>query len=158
MSKINKITELIQYIGKCRDIIATKDFKQVLKNIYLFQQVCDRAKVEVDRYVKKEDYELCFNCYDLQELSDEIFAFIKNYQNKFLFDKAQKKLIKAKTIDNEVLRKFTQEQCDQMYVDARLREAYKILSYLAITVWLWTEAREQEELDWQVTQLIRSFL
>ena len=45
-----------------------------------------------------------------------------------------------------------------MFVDARLREAYKILSYLALTVWLWTEAREQEELDWQVTQAIRSFL
>lgn len=149
--------ELVKYIGKCRDVLLTRDFKEVLKNIYLFQKVCDIGKVEVDRFIRK-DYKIDFNHYDLQELSDEIFLFIKGYQNKFLFDKAQKKLIKAKTIDNEVLRKFTQEQCDLMYVDARLREAYKILSYLAITVWLWTEAREQEELDWQVTQLIRSFL
>lgn len=150
--------ELVKYIGKCRDVLLTRDFKEVLKNIYLFQKVCDIGKVEVDRFVRKENYQIDFNHYDLQELSDEIFLFIKGYQNKFLFDKAQKKLIKAKTIDNEVLRKFTQEQCDQMYVDTKLREAYKILSYLAITVWLWTEAREQEELDWQVTQLIRSFL
>lgn len=149
---------LINDIGKCRDALATKDFKEVLKRIHLFSQVCDRAKVEVDRFVKKDNYELEFNHYDLQELSDEIFAFIKNYQNKFLFEKYHKELTKIHKIDNDTLRAFTQKQCDLMYVDARLREAYKILSYLALTVWLWTEAREQEELDWQVTQAIRSFL
>ena len=150
--------KIIENIGKCRNALATKEFKEVLKNIYLFQQVCDRAKVEVDRFIKKENYELEFNHYDLQELSDEIFAFIKNYQNKFLFEKYHKELIKIHKIDNDTLRAFTQKQCDLMFVDARLREAYKILSYLALTVWLWTEAREQEELDWQVTQAIRSFL
>jgi hypothetical protein len=45
-----------------------------------------------------------------------------------------------------------------MYVDTKLREAYKILAYLAVTVWLWDEARQQQDLSWQVTQAIRSFL
>ena len=152
------VSNLIQAIGKCRDIIGSKDFKTVLKNIYLFQKVCDMAKIQVDKFIKKDNHVLDFTYYDLKELSDEIFAFIKNYQSKFIFDKHQKELIKTKTIDNTVLRGFTQNLCDQMYVDARLREAYKILSYLALTVWLWTEAREQQELDWQVTQAIRSFL
>lgn len=149
---------LINDIGKCRDALATKDFKEVLKRKHLFSQVCDRAKVEVDRFVKKDNYELEFNHYDLQELSDEIFAFIKNYQTKMLFDYLQKEILKNKRIDNDVVNKFNQKQCDVLYLDRKLREAYKILSYLAITVWLWTEAREQEELDWQVTQAIRSFL
>lgn len=149
---------VIQEICKARNVLETKDFKKVLARINLFKDICDRAKVEVDRYIKKDNYELEFNHYDLQELSDEIFAFIKNYQNKFLFEKYHKELTKIHKIDNDTLRAFTQKQCDLMYVDARLREAYKILSYLALTVWLWTEAREQEELDWQVTQAIRSFL
>lgn len=153
-----KVTQLIENIGKCREALATKDFKTVLKNIYLFQKVCDMAKVQVDRFIKKDNYELDFTYYDLKELSDEILAFIKNYQSKFLFDKYQKDFIKIHKIDNDVLSKYTKNLCDLMYVDARLREAYKILSYLALTVWLWTEAREQEELDWQVTQAIRSFL
>ena len=152
------VSNLIQMIGKCRDIIGTKDFKEVFKRIHLFTQVCNMAKIQVDKFIKKDNYELDFTYYDLKELSDEIFAFIKNYQSKFIFDKYQKELIKIKTIDNTVLKGFTQNICDQMYVDARLREAYKILSYLALTVWLWTEAREQQELDWQVTQAIRSFL
>ena len=99
---------LINDIGKCRDALATKDFKEVLKRIHLFSQVCDRAKVEVDRFVKKDNYELEFNHYDLQELSDEIFAFIKNYQNKFLFEKYHKELTKIHKIDNDTLRAFTQ--------------------------------------------------
>ena len=153
-----KVSNLIQNIGKCREVICSRDFKEILKNIYLFQRVYEEAKIKVDRFLKDERNELDFTHYDLQELSDEIYKFIKGYQNKFSFEAMQKKLIKAKTIDNVVLRDFTQEHCDWMYVDARLREAYKVLSYLAITVWLWTEAREQEELDWQVTNLIRSFL
>ena len=153
-----KVSNLIQNIGKCREVICSRDFKEVLKNISLFQRVYEEAKIKVDRFLKDERNELDFTHYDLQELSDEIYKFIKGYQNKFLFETMQKKLIKAKTIDNVVLRDFTQEHCDWMYVDAKLREAYKVLSYLAITVWLWTEAREQEELGWQVTKLIRSFL
>lgn len=153
-----KVTQLIQNIGKCRDILATRDFKEVLKNIYLFQKTYEMAKREVDKFVSNENYEVDFTYYDLKELSDEIYAFIKNYQNKFVFDCAYKKLSKIHKITNEVVRKHSQEQCDLMYVDARLREAYKILSYLAITTWLWTESREQSELDWQVTQAIRSFL
>lgn len=153
-----KVTQLIENIGKCREALATKEFKEVLKNIYLFQKVCDMAKVQVDKFIKNDNHELDFTYDDLKELSDEIFAFIKNYQSKFSFEKYQKELIKIHKIDNDTLRKYTNKLCDLMYVDARLREAYKILSYLALTVWLWTESREQEELDWQVTQAIRSFL
>ena len=152
------VSNVLQDIAKCRDIIATNDFKTVLKNIYLFQKVCDTTKIHVDRYIKKEGYELDFNCYDLQELSDEIYYFIKDYQQKFLFRKYQKVLIKLHEINNDVLKSFTKNLCDLMYVDARLREAYKILSYLALSVYLWQESREQQELSWQVTQAIRSFL
>lgn len=149
---------LIENIGKCRDLLLTKDFKVILARQALFEDVVNRAKVQVDRYIKNPEYELDFNHYDLQELSDEIFNYIKTFQTKMLFKHGQKELLKNKTINNEVLQKFNQQQCDVLYLDRKLREAYKILSYLAITVWLWTEAREQQELDWQVTQAIRSFL
>ena len=153
-----KVSNLIQNIGKCRDALETKDFKTVLSKISLFNKVCDEAKVQVSRFIERDNYELDFTYSDLQELADETYAFIKNYQSRFTFDASFKNLIKIKFINNEVVRKFTQELCDLMYVDARLREAYKILAYQAITLWLHTEAKEQEGLDWQVTQAIRSFL
>lgn len=153
-----KVTQLIQNIGKCRDVLATRDFKEILKNIYLFQKVYEMSKRHVDKYLDDENHEVDFTYHDLKELADEIFNFIQNYQSKFVFDYSHKQLCKIHKITNEVVRKHNQEMCDLMYVDARLREAYKILSYQAITMWLQTEAREQLDLDWQVTQAIRSFL
>lgn len=150
--------QVIEDICKCRNALETRDFKTILKYIPVFDRVCNNAKIQVDRFIKNEKYEINFNYHDLKELSEEIFAYVKNFQNKFTFSNYQKELCKTKTIDNVVLREFTQKQCDLMFVDKKLREAYKILSYLALTVWLWTEARKQEELDWQVTQAIRSFL
>lgn len=149
---------LIEQIGKCRDILLTKDLKTVLKNIYLFEDVSNRTQRQVNKYTKNLDYELEFNYHDLKELAEEIFDFVKNYQTKFLFEYGQKELSKNKTITNDILNNFNQAQCDIMYVDRKLREAYKIISYVALTAWLWTEQREQMELDWQVTQTIRSFL
>ena len=149
---------LVERIGKARDIIATRDFKKILGRVQIFDEVTNKAKIQVDRYITNPNYELDFNYHDLKELAEEIFAFIKNYQTKMLFNYLQKEILKNKRIDNDVVNKFNQKQCDVLYLDRKLREAYKILSYLALTVWLWTEAREQEELDWQVTQAIRSFL
>ena len=149
---------LVERIGKARDIIATRDFKKILGRVQIFDEVTNKAKIQVDRYINNQDYKLDFNYHDLKELAEEIFAFIKNYQTKMLFNHLQKEILKTKHIDDDVMNKFNQAQCDVLYLDRKLREAYKILSYLAITLWLWTEAREQEELDWQVTQAIRSFL
>lgn len=150
--------QVIEDICKCRNALETRDFKTILKYIPVFDRVCNNAKIQVDRFIKNEKYEINFNYHDLKELSEEIFAYVKNFQNKFTFSNYQKELCKTKTIDNVVLREFTQKQCDLMFVDRKLRESYKILNYFAMVVWLWTEAREQEELDWQVTQAIRSFL
>jgi hypothetical protein len=150
--------QVIEDICKCRNALETRDFKTILKYIPVFDRVCNSAKIQVDRFIKNEKYEINFNYHDLKELSEEIFAYVKNFQNKFTFSNYQKELCKTKTIDNVVLREFTQKQCDLMFVDRKLRESYKILNYFAMVVWLWTEAREQEELDWQVTQAIRSFL
>ena len=150
--------QVIEDICKCRNALETRDFKTILKYIPVFDRVCNSAKIQVNRFIKNEKYEIDFNYHDLKELSEEIFAYVKNFQNKFTFSNYQKELCKTKTIDNLVLREFTQKQCDLMFVDRKLRESYKILNYFAMIVWLWTEAREQEELDWQVTQAIRSFL
>ena len=152
------VSKLIQDIGKCRDALETKDFKTVMRYLPVFERVCDSAKVQVDKFLKSEKHTLDFTYCDLQELSQETFDFVKKYQTKFTFKPSQKDLSKNEVIDNDVLAKFIQEQCDYMYLDRKLREAYKILNFLAVTVWLWTEAREQQDLNWQVTEAIRSFL
>lgn len=152
------VTNLIQHIGKCRDILATKDVNEVSKHLYLFEKVHTDVKIQLDRFIKKPTYQLDFTIEDIQELSDEIFEFIKNHQTKFTYSALLKDLTKNKTIDNTTLYEFTQNKANWMYVDRKLREAYKILSYLAITLWVLTEAEKQNDLDVQITEIIRSFL
>jgi hypothetical protein len=139
-----KVTNTIEQIGKCRDLLLSKDFNLILRYLILFEQVCDTCKRHVDKYIKNPKYELDFNCYDLQELSDEIYEYVKKFQKNFTFDYGYKKLAKYKIIDNDVLKKFTQESCNEMFLDRKLREAYKILAYLGLTLYLWQRSRGEE--------------
>lgn len=137
MSKLTTVTQLIQYIGKCRDVIATGEQKQVLAHIYLFEKVYTGVKINLDRFIKNPQYELDFTFYDLKELSDEIYDFLKDYPQKFLSDELVHQVQQYPRIDNDVLKQYTQSCCDTMYVDTKLRECYKILSYCAVTLYLY---------------------
>jgi hypothetical protein len=67
-------------------------------------------------------------------------------------------LTKHKSIGNEEINDFVKEQCDYLFVDTRLREAYKIIAYLGVITWIFTEFYNSKELDVEVTKLIRSYL
>lgn len=137
-----QVTQLIQDIGKCRDLLEEKDLKKISSFIGLFDKVTDEAKRQVDKYIKNDKYELDFTPYDLRELSDEIFDFVKKYQTQLKFDYGIKQLKKNKIINNKVLADFTNQQCEIMYIDRKLREAYKILAHLGLTLYLWQEFRK----------------
>lgn len=152
------VTNLIKLIGKCRDILATKDFATIRNNIYIFERTYDEAKRNIDRYSRNRKHDLDFTCDDLKELSDEIYAYVKNFQSKFTYDNNLKKLSKYDVIGNAEVNAFVKEQCDYMFVDTKLREAYKILSYLGTVTWVFTEHYKSQEFDSQITDLLRSFL
>lgn len=136
MSKLTTVTQLIQNIGKCRDVIATGEQKRVLGKIRLFEDVYNGVKINLDRFIKNPQYELDFTFYDLKELSDEIYEFLQNYPQKFLTDEMVRQVQQYERIDDKVLREHNQKCCDAMYVDTKLRECYKILSYAAVTLYL----------------------
>lgn len=66
--------QVIEDICKCRNALETRDFKTILKYIPVFDRVCNSAKIQVDRFIKNEKYEINFNYHDLKELSEEIFC------------------------------------------------------------------------------------
>lgn len=153
-----KVTNLIQNIGKCRDLLATKEFKNILKNIHLFKTVYQEIMRNVDKYIQNNKHELDFTYNDIQELADEILNYIKNYQSKFTFKRFKEEILKNKIINDKVLIEFQKEKCDYMYVDRELREVYKILSYLALSVYLIEEQNIREDFTFQVVDVIRSFI
>lgn len=153
-----KVTNLIQNIGKCRDLLSKKEFKSILKNIYLFKTVCKEVARHTDKYILNNSYELDFTYNDLQELSDEILNYIRNYQSKFTFKRFKEEILKNEIINDKVLTEFQKEKCDYMYVDRELREVYKILSYLALSVYLFVEQEEKRDFTIQLTETIKNFI
>lgn len=145
--KLTTVTQIIQDIGTCRNLIATGEQKRVLAHIHIFEKVCNGVKIDLDRFIKDPEYELDFTFYDLKELSDEIYEFLKEYPQKFLTDECVNQVNDLEYIDNDVLRKYNQSCCDTMYVDTKLRECYKILSYCAVTMYLWGLSRGENVLE-----------
>jgi len=155
---MSTVTNLLMNIGKCRDIIESGDFKTIHNKLYLFEKTYEDCKRHVDKYTKDPNHKLDFTYYDLQELSDEILEYLKNYQQKFKFERYEKLLPEDACIDNYVLSDVLTKIIREMFVDARLREAYKILSYLAFVLMLWEENYRNQEFDVQIANTLKEML
>lgn len=152
------MTNLLDNIGKARDLIESKDHKKILSNIYVFEKVCREAKRNADKHLKDENFSLDFNHHDLADLSNEIADYLNNYPQKFRFSTHVKNLDKIELIDHKVFKEFNTNLCNLMYIDAKLREAQKILSYLALILYVVEKNKEDESLDNVLLKTIRSFL
>lgn len=152
------VTNLLTKISKARDILATGDKNEIYKHLYLFSNIEQDVKIQVSKYIKHASHELDFNYHDLQELSDEIYSFIQNYQQKFLFSKYYKQVEKLSPIDDKVFKELSLAIGQEMTIDTELRAVYKTLGYLALVVFLWAETDEKKPFDVQLTELIRSFI
>lgn len=155
---VKNVTNLLSNIGKCRDIIESRDFKTIYNKIYLFEKTYEDCKRHVDKYTKDPNHKLDFTYSDLQELSDEILEYLKNYPSKFTFKSFEKLLPKNTCIDNDVLRDILPKIIKEMFVDTRLREAYKILSYLAFVLMLWDENYRNQDFDVQMANTLRELM
>lgn len=153
-----KVTNLLCNISKLRDLLEEKDKNKILNNLYLFARVENDVRIQIQKYIRYPEHELDFNYQDLQELGDEIFEFIKNYQQKFLFSKYQKELMQKAPITDDIFNEITQQISKDMLLDTKLREVYKSIGYYAMVIFLWKENDEKKPFDVQITELIRSFI
>lgn len=152
------MSNLIERIGACRDSLISGDYKQILKNIYLFTLVWQDVKKHIDKYIKNPNHELDFNIYDLQELSDEIENVLNDISPQLRYINYYNGVNKLENITNETLKEITHNICDLMYIDTKLRECYKIISYNCLILKLWNLQNERQDLDYVVLETIRSFL
>lgn len=155
---LKNVTNLLSNIGKCRDIIESRDFKTIYNKIYLFEKTYEDCKRHVDKYTKNPDHPLDFTYSDLQELADEILDYLKNYQYKFTLKNFEKQLPKGVCIDNNILSDVLRKMIKEMFIDTRLREAYKILSYLAFVLMLWDDNYKNQEFDVQIANTLRELM
>ena len=155
-----KVTNLIEQIGKCRDLIKEGNYKKIIANINLFTKVYIDINRNINKYINDPKYELDFTYHDIMELSNEIADFLKFFPNKFRTQKFIDKISKNEKIDDKILNNFCADICDLFYIDNKLRETQKILSYSGFIYFIWAANNEKNKFDFtiELTNTIKSFL
>ena len=100
MTKV--VTNLLSDISKARDLIARGDVKEINNKIIIFDRISRAVKTQLKLYIKNPNHELDFTPDDLNELSTEVFEYIKNFQQKFIYSRLYKDITKTLPITKEI--------------------------------------------------------
>ena len=159
------VSNVLNNIGKCRNLLEQKDFKKIRAYIGLFEKVQTDVNRYINRYMFDMDAELDFTPNDLKELSDEIRIYLDEYYPVvFSYDNFLKILEETQNgiIDNNVLKQYNIKICDYLYVDTKLRETMKILAYTSVLFKLWQinyqKYADEANIMFQITKAIKDCL
>ena len=156
MTKV--VSNLLSDISKARDLIQRGDVREIYNKRVIFERISRAVKTQLKFYVKSPAHELDFNHEDLKELSAEVFEYIKNFQQKFLYSKMYKDITAVTPITKEIFQEFSTRIGYEFKVHGVLTEFYKEMAYLGITIFLWSQTDDKKPFDEQLTDLIRSFI
>ena len=152
------VTNLLTDISTARDIIERGDIKEIDRKMIVFNRIAAGVKQQLGRYVNNPAYELDFTHEDLNELSTEVFEYIKNFQQRFTYARHKKEITSKLPIDFEWFKEFSTEVALEYSVHSQLTGFYKEMSYLGLVIWLWSQTDDKKPFDVQITELIRSFI
>ena len=152
------VSNLLDDISKARDLIARGDLNEIEHKKVIFLRISNGVKTQLARYVKNPSYELDFNNEDLNELSTEVFEYIKNFQQRFTYARLKKDITSKIPIDNERFIEFSKKVATEFSVHTLLTGFYKEMAYTGLVIWLWSETDDKKPFDVQITELIRSFI
>ena len=89
------VSNLLSDISKARDIIARGDVREINRKMVVFDRISRQVKTQLTLYIRNPAHELDFNHEDLNELSTEVFEYIKNFQQKFTYKRLYKEITKT---------------------------------------------------------------
>ena len=156
MSKL--VTNLLSDISKARDLIARGDIREINNKIVIFDRISRAVKTQLALYIKNPAHELDFTHEDLNELSTEVFEYIKNFQQRFTYKRLYKDITQTLPITITDFNKFSLKTGLEFAVHTRLTAFYKEIAYIGITLFLWSQTDDKKPFDEQLTDLIRSFI
>ena len=156
MSKL--VTNLLSDISKARDLIARGDVREINNKIVIFDRISRAVKTQLALYIKNPAHELDFNHEDLNDLSTEVFEYIKNFQQRFTYKRLYKDITQKLPITITEFNKFSLRVGTEFAVHTRLTAFYKEIAYIGITLFLWSQTDDKKPFDEQLTDLIRSFI
>ena len=152
------VSNLLTDISKARDIIARGELREINNKMVIFDRISRAVKTQLALYVKNPAHELDFNHEDLNELSTEVFEYIKNFQQRFTYKRLYKDITAINPITMTEFNQFSMRVGMEFAVHDKLTAFYKDMAYLGIVIWLWSETDDKKPFDVQLTELIRSFI
>lgn len=152
------VSNLLSDISKARDIIAREDVREINRKMVVFDRISRQVKTQLTLYIRNPAHELDFNHEDLNELSTEVFEYIKNFQQKFTYKRLYKEITKTVPVTIESFNEFSENIGIEFNVHTKLVSFYKEMAYLGVTIFLWSETDDKKPFDRQITDLIRSYL
>ena len=156
MTKV--VTNLLDDICKAKDLIARGEIREINNKRVIFDRISRAVKTQLKLYIKNPAHELDFNHEDLNELSTDVFEYIKNFQQRFIYSKMYKDITKTTPITKEIFQDFSTRIGYEFKVHAILTAFYKEMAYLGVTIFLWSQTDDKKPFDEQLTDLIRSFI
>lgn len=152
------VTNLLTDISKARDLIQRGDVREINNKSIIFDRISRAVKTQLSLYIKNPAHELDFNHEDLNELSTEVFEYIKNFQQRFTYNRMYKEITANLPITIEIFNKFSLKVGTEFAVHTKLIGFYKEMAYIGLTLFLWSQTDDKKPFDEQITDLIRSFI
>lgn len=131
--------------------------KKLKKNKYFIEKLKNDVIRQIRNYLKYDNHETDFNHEDVRALSDGLFDACDNLI-KMRYSNLYKTIIKNKPIEIEHYNSLSYRVADVMYFDKCFRQIANELSYMALTMWLWSESECKQDFMTQLTNHIRSFI
>lgn len=136
------VTNLLDNICLCRDLLQEGNVKSIYSRLHIFENVVNEAKRQLNKFIDSKSHELDFMSLDLKALSEEIHDFLKQIEPEFDYNVIMSRMETFKIVNDRIITSETNRLADLMQIDKKLRECYKLLSYLALIQELWTQARK----------------
>lgn len=156
--KTKVVSNLLENIGRARDVIATGDLYKIEQKLYLFEKISQEVNRQMAKYIKNASHELDFTYADLEELSTEVYDFIKPYFEKFTYANQFKELCKTIPITFDAFQEFSMQNAHEFRVFTVLQSFYRETAYQGIVIWIWSQTDDKLSIGDLLTKTVRSFI
>ena len=152
------VSNLLSDISTARDIIQRGDIDEIQRKSIVFSRISSGVRTQLSKYIRNPFHELDFTSDDLSELSTEVFEYIKNFQQRFTYNRLKKDITNKLPVDNERFKEFSMRIAKEYAVHTQLIGFFKEMSYTGLVIWLWSQTDEKKPFDIQLAEHIRSFI
>lgn len=157
MNKDKKVTNLLDNIGKIRDVLDTKDFKEIKKHQFLIEKTKNDIIRQVKKYIESETHQTDFNHEDIRAISDGLYD-VSDKLIKMRYSNLYKTLTKETPVTMEHFNSLCFRVADTMHFDRFIRQIANEYSFWAVTMWLWSQTDYRKDIMTQIEEHLRSFL